>query len=222
MNKLGPYDLNRIYTGDARELALDIPDNSVDLIFTDPVYQNLDDYRWLAETAARVLKDSGHLLTCVGIGYLRETLRALDYRLLHYRWQMGAFQPNGPSRRFCPRGFSKWWSVLWYSKQRNSWPPHHFPDMVKSVGYSNWFGTHEWRKGPTPFISWLNGFTEIGDLVVDFFCGGGTVPAVCKMLSRNYLAFEIDPDVAEQARERVANTQPPLFVPEAEQAAMLI
>ncbi len=216
MTKLGPYELNRIYTGDARELALDIPDNSVDLIFTDPVYQNIDDYRWLAETAARVLKDEGHLLTCFGIGYLRETLQALDARLF-YRWQMGAFQPNGPSRRFCPRGFSKWWSVLWYSKQPKSWPPHHFPDMVRSVGYSGFFGTHKWRKNPAPFISWLNGFTDIGDVVVDFFTGEGTIPAACYSLGRNYLAFEIDPATAELARERVANTQPPLFVVQPEQ-----
>jgi hypothetical protein len=30
------------------------------------------------------------------------------------------------------------------------------------------------------------------------------------MLQRNYIAFEIDPDTAEMARERVLNTQPPL------------
>jgi len=47
---------NQIVTGDARVLAERIPDESIDLIFTDPVYQNIDDYRWLAETAARVLK----------------------------------------------------------------------------------------------------------------------------------------------------------------------
>ena len=38
MTTLGPYDLNTIITGDARELAKAIPDESVDLIFTDPVY----------------------------------------------------------------------------------------------------------------------------------------------------------------------------------------
>lgn len=63
--KLGPYDLNTIVTGDARELAEAIPDNSVDLIFTDPVYDKIDDYRWLAETASRVLKpDRACLVWC--------------------------------------------------------------------------------------------------------------------------------------------------------------
>ena len=45
---IGPYELDRIITGDARELAKAIPDESVDLIFTDPVYDRIDDYRWLA------------------------------------------------------------------------------------------------------------------------------------------------------------------------------
>jgi predicted methyltransferase len=75
---LGPNDENQgIYTGDARELARAIPDESVDLIFTDPVYQNLDDYRWLAETAARVLKPDSACLVFCGIGWLGETIAAL-------------------------------------------------------------------------------------------------------------------------------------------------
>jgi len=39
-------------------------------------------------------------------------------------------------------------------------------------------------------------------------------------LGMHYLAFEIEPDVAERARERVRNTQPPLFVMEPEQTEM--
>ena len=57
-------------------------------------------------------------------------------------------------------------------------------------------------------------------MIFDPFTGGGTVPAVCKMLGRNYLAFEIDPTTADNARLRVQNTQPPLFVLQPEQAEM--
>jgi DNA modification methylase len=35
---LGPYELNTIMTGDARELAKAIPDESVDLLVEDPPY----------------------------------------------------------------------------------------------------------------------------------------------------------------------------------------
>ena len=43
---------------------------------------------------------------------------------------------------------------------------------------------------------------------------------MCKQLNRNYIAFEIDPDTAEIARERVLNTQMPLFIPETEQLVL--
>ena len=215
---LGPNDTpeNGIYTGDARVLAKVIPDESVDLIFTDPVYQNIDDYRWLAETGARVLKPTGMLLVFFGIGYLPATLEALSTYLC-YRWTLGAFQPNGPSRRGPYRGFSKWYGCLWYDLAGDAQTPNHWPDMVTTCGYQNWFGSHKWRKNPVVFHSWLRGFSDVGWTVFDPFTGGGTVPAVCKMLGRRYLAFEIDPATADLARQRVRDTQPPLFVQGAEQ-----
>ena len=43
--------MNEIITGDARELAKDIPDNSIDLIFTDPPYakEYIPLYGWLSK-----------------------------------------------------------------------------------------------------------------------------------------------------------------------------
>ena len=61
---LGPNDENQgVYTGDARHLALDIPDGSIDLIFTDPPYSKkyLPLYGWLAFMAERILKPGGFL-----------------------------------------------------------------------------------------------------------------------------------------------------------------
>ncbi len=225
MDKLGPYILGPmddehqgIYTGDARELAKAIPNESVDLIFTDPVYDRIDDYRWLAETAARTLKPNGSLLTFCGIGYLPQTIRALEESLF-YRWTLGAFQPNGPSRRGAYKGFSKWYACLWFDKNCAGIPSHHWPDMVYSyfVPVALQPGAHKWRKNPSVFLSWLRGFSSVNYTVWDPFVGGGTVPAVCKMLDRRWLAFEIDPDTAAMARERVCNTNPPLPIPEPEQ-----
>lgn len=42
--KLGLYELNCIYVGDAQELAKTIPDESIDLIFTSPPYYNAKEY----------------------------------------------------------------------------------------------------------------------------------------------------------------------------------
>ena len=46
--------------------------------------------------------------------------------------------------------------------------------------------------------------TEPGQLVVDPFCGGGTIPAACKVLGRGWLATEIDRNTALVARKRLA------------------
>jgi len=42
-----------------------------------------------------------------------------------------------------------------------------------------------------------------GDLVLDPFAGVGTCPVVCKRHRRNFLAFEIDPELVEVARKRL-------------------
>jgi len=84
-----------------------------------------------------------------------------------------------------------------------------------------WNG-HDWNKNPLVYLQWLEAFTDSGAVVLDLFSGGATVPAVAKFSGRNYIAFEIDPATADLARERVANTQPPLpgCVPEPEQMTL--
>jgi len=218
---LGPNDTpeNGIYCGDARELSKAVPDESIDLIFCDPIYDRIDDYRWLAETAARVLKPDSACLVWCGIGYLPLQIEALSLHLT-YRWQFAVMQMDGPkcpSKRFFHKGFNKWHSCLWFEKGV-SCPSRHIVDFVISKKESG--NKHKWRKGTGSFRHWINRFVNADATILDPFTGGGTVPAVCKMLGRKYLAFEIEPDTCELARERVRMTQPPLFVPEPEQMGL--
>ena len=210
---LGPNTRNQgIYTGDARELAKAIPDESVDLIFTDPVYDRIDDYRWLAETAKRVLKRDGAVLAFYGIGLLPDTVNALRSGGLKYRWNIPHLTPGASG--YCDTGPSRYMGMLWMDKSGNSTLRPRLYDVVFTNGIQDW---HIWRKNVYGLSLWVNSTTVPDSVVVDFFAGGGTVPAVCKQLGRRYLASEIDPDVAQRARERVRLTQPPLFVPEPEQ-----
>lgn len=209
---LGPNDTleNGIYTGDARDLAKVIPDESVDLIFTDPVYQNIDDYRWLAETGARVLKDGGSLLAWVTV-LSQYDLKPLIGKRLGFCAPLTYVKVGKTYAMFSRRLFVWTTPCLWFAKGKavNSY----MPDTVVST--QSTVGTHKWNKNPEAVLTWLAAFAGI---VFDPFTGGGTVPAVCKMLGRQYLAFEIEPATAELARERVRNTQPPLFVEEPRQA----
>lgn len=207
-----------IVTGDARLLADRIPDASIDLIFTDPVYDRIDDYRWLAETARRVLSDGGNLVAFVSpacqveianifidAGFtwcdfliLRETARR---RYNHGRKVVGLYEV-----------------AAWASKGANRIGKYTNNFSFVSNGYVRPDKYHDWEKEPTGITHWLSRLSEY--VVYDPFTGGGTVPAVCKMLCRHYIASEIDPATAERARERVLMTQPPLFVPVHEQMSM--
>lgn len=111
---------DQIVTGDARVLAERIPDVSVDLIFTDPVYDRIEDYAWLAETAARVLKPDRAALVWCGIQWIRETMNALADGGLSIRWTFGAVRPKGfPSGRFFQKGFSNWQCCVWCEKGKS-------------------------------------------------------------------------------------------------------
>jgi len=200
---------NQIVTGDARILAERIPDESVDLIFTDPIYQNIDDYRWLAETAARVLKPDRACLAFYATPLKDLTIEAMKRGGLSYRWDLSLFLP-GVGGSVVRDIVCKKTDCLWFEKG-TSRTQHHIWDVqfggAIPTGSRN---MHMWCKHEPAIFQWVAAFSEGGSTVVDPFIGGGTVPKVCKMLGRNYVAFEILPDVAELARQRVANTQPPL------------
>lgn len=108
METLGPYQLDTIVLGDACELALDIPDESVDLIFTDPSYRwkDLPLYGWLAKMAARVLKPGGFCLAMAGGLYLDEVFRLMSEHLTFF-WQYGILMTGQRLGIVWPHGNNK-------------------------------------------------------------------------------------------------------------------
>ena len=213
--RLGPYLLgpndtpeNGIYHGDARKLALDIPDESVDLIFTDPVYQNIDDYRWLAETASRVLKPNSACLAFCGIGYIPETHDALRAGGLTYRWRL-VIKPVW-KLEFHGKLLVGSQECLWYEKGKSRLYQSQLDVQMSTQKGNHDVGGANWGKSKQVLLRYLAAFTTGEAVVLDPFTGSATVPAVCRMLDRQYLAFEIEADVCETARQRVWETQPPL------------
>ena len=63
---------------------------------------------------------------------------------------------------------------------------------------------HAWGQGEAEARYLLNWLTEPGSLVVDPFCGGGTIPVACKGLARRRSATERDKETAPEARRRLS------------------
>jgi len=227
--RLGPYELGPggdhegIYTGDAMELALEMPDESVTWAYADPPYWVNYDYgnktdEEMKYVEPEVLVDM--LLRVARCACLSSGMKAF-YRYPECNWQIGWFKPGSTRRSACLNGFNTWEPILVYGKPaKRVWQDSvYLPD---AANHTNDGAFHRCPK-PLRLMTWLiAGFTAPGDIVFDPMCGSGTTAKAAKQLGRHYLAFEIDPATAELARERVRNTQPPLFVADAqpEQLAM--
>ena len=217
---LGPNDENQgIYTGDARELARAIPDESVDLIFTDPVYDRIEDYRWLAETAARVLKH--HKSMIAFCGHLH-TMNAAAASLTNNQLLPGPilehYVAGAVGRIFSHSVQANVLPALWLSRGTPSskW----MAVQERSIAIEK--RGHKWAKAEAMAKYRISRLTGLGEIVIDPFCGGGSHITISKMLGRRWLAFEIDPATAEIARQRIMQTQPPLFVMQPEQMEMTL
>jgi len=207
-----------VKTGDARALVHAIPDKSIDCIFTDPVYDRIADYHWLATTAARVLKPHGVCLVWFATKHLKPVLDALCPPL-HYRWQLVEIQVFSGIKAGTSVISSRHNDCLWLELAPDASRAHTRIWDVSTVSKKerprvpiprNGFA---WSKHPNTVKRWLEAFTQPGDHVLDPFTGHGTVPALCQALGRRCTAFEINPERATRARDRVAGTQPPLFAP---------
>lgn len=198
---LGPYELNTIITGNARELAKEVPDESVDLIFTDPIYWQIDDYLWLALLAQRVLKEGASVLAFVGHAQTAQAQAAMLISGLKPGPVLEHYVAGSVGRLFSHSVQCNVLPCLWFSKgnPNNQWQALQEASKV-GVGENR---THKWGKAEMMALYRIGKFTQAGGIVLDPFCGGGTIPKASKMLQRNFLAFELNPETAQAAREKI-------------------
>jgi DNA modification methylase len=212
---------DQIVTGDARELAARLPDASVDLIFTDPVYERIEDYAWLAEAAARVLKPDGHLLVWQQVSLLPATFDAMNTHMV-YRWTLVMTRSNVATNACRTNFFTHWTPCIWFTKTPDVKPLKRFRDAVDDPYVVNPRVTHKWFKPSKPLRLWLPAFVPVGGVVYDPFTGSGSVPVECKKSGRHFIASEIEQEHVSRARARLDDTQPmhPVFLEEQAELAL--
>jgi len=209
MVKLGEFNLNHIYTGDARALTNNIPDNSIDLIFTDPPYQHefLPLYSWLSKEAARILKPGCLCLAYAGKTAFTEVISRLSEHLDYY-WLFDIYEPGTGASLWAWKLWGNHRPILAFSKGKHS-RDRWLHDAIKGSGRDKRY--HHWGQSQKDAEYFIYSLTDEDSLVLDPFCGGGTVPAACIAVGCNFLAFEIDPQAAKTAKDRIKHQQPPLF-----------
>ncbi len=211
--KVGPYTTGRAYAGDARVLTADIPDSSVDLIFTDPPYlaEFLPLYGWLAQAGARVLKPGGFVLAMAG-GLYADQIMAMMSEHLTYYWTFHVWLSGSTTGKVHPGGnhkpiITRVKPVYAFVREWGS-PRTVLYDPFEGDGNDKRF--HHWGQDMKSARYYIDCFSQPGDLVFDPFVGGGTTAVVCKALQRRWLAFDADPAAVEMTRGRIRN---PLYIP---------
>ena len=220
---LGPYDLNSIITGDARELSKAIPDESVDLILTDPPFginfnygngykddpeQYEDLIKWLIEESNRIIKPGGLVFVFVAQSQLRHIWPIFpeDSRIF-------AACKNFIQIKPCPVQFS-YDPVIFWRKDGTRLKKDSGRDWyIGNTSPVNHRGLNEVKFHSCPksldtIIYMVDNFSPKHGIVLDFFMGSGTTALACKITGRNYWGCEIVPVTAELARQRVTQAQP--------------
>lgn len=205
--------LNTIQNIDCLNGLKILPDKSIDLIFTDPPYglnkvginndKNLDLFYSSLPDSYRVLKDNSFFITFFSTKLLPYIFKNNPFQ---YFWNFILYCPNG--RVISPIGFTKYMSCMVFKKGD--------PKMIKKgkdifvdtpgkmIEPDEGFINHPTPKPKTFIKEILNLFSKENDIVLDPFVGSGSTALACKLLKRNYIGLEINPDYCKLSEGRIS------------------
>jgi len=192
--------------GDFRTAGGVIADNSADLIFTDPPYNEkaVELYRDLSAFAARVLKPGGVCLAYSGHAHLPEVMQALASSLT-YGWTC-AIRHTGGELRFRNLNIRNAWKpvLMFYKPPLDLWWDW-FSDMTTGGMEKD---SHEWQQAESEAAHFIKALCPVGGICVDPFAGSGTSLVAAKKLGLRYIGFEIEEDAYNKAQARLSDDGP--------------
>jgi hypothetical protein len=204
LNAIQESETVKIFSGDFRRVLDFIPEDSVNLIITDPPYLEkfLPLLKDLGKFGNRVLKPSGLLVTYAGNHHLPDFVRLLT-RELTYVWTAAVVYPSSPATLYRYHIKSMWKPVLIFSKSEYA------PALKREWFCDRWEGdgrtkeNHNWEQGLGEAHSLIEYFTFPGDIVVDPFLGSGTTAIAAQRLRRKFIGSDIDEQAVGISRARV-------------------
>jgi len=205
-----PPEICKLFCNDFTKIDSEtIPDNSIDLIFTDPPYgeQYIYLYEDLARLAVRVLKPRGSLVFYSGHIILDEVFNIFSRHKtdLQYWWTL-AVKHNGAKKRVHARSvFAEWKPLIWYTKGEK--PTNILDTMFDHIESSPPDKiSHEWAQSqeePEHIIRYL---TVENQIVLDPMMGSGMTGIAALKLNRKFIGIEIDQERFEIGRNKIASS----------------
>ena len=204
---VGKFETDCIYQADVTkvEFIRQLPEDSVDLIITDPPWDesSLKTYEAAARIAFRTLKPGHFMAIYSGKMFLHQILDILHIAGLEYIWTFSVFQPDSNDKIQKYHLYSAWRPVILVQKPGKRIDMVWMPDSIKSTRDKKY---HEWGQGVELVEKLIGGYSQPGDIVLDPFIGGASVPYVAKTQKRRYIGFDISEETVRLGLSRVNET----------------
>jgi len=192
----------KIFHAKFQEHQENFPDDSVDLILTDPPYPKdfLPLWQDLFSVASRVLKPSAFLVAYSGQLYLDEIFR-MENELIYY-WTANIVFSKKPLIH-ARNVINEWKPILIFQKPPFKKISDTISDTI-SFNYSE-RDMHEKNWGQTikPFEFLIDKFSNPGDLVFEPFAGTGTTLLAAKRMKRICIGTEIEEEYIDLIKGRL-------------------
>jgi len=210
--------INKIICGDCLEVMKGIPDNSVDLVITDPPYgvnwqsnrriikhehiENDDDLSWALPVYSEIYR-----------AMKKDSLMVSFYSWTYVEIFMNVWKQIGlkPKSNFVwvKNNFGLGWftrgqheDAYLLAKGSPSKPKKAISDVLDWKGTGN--ELHPTQKPIGALIPLIETYTEQGGVILDPFNGSGTTCVASKELGRDFIGIEINPKYCEIAQRRLA------------------
>jgi DNA modification methylase len=182
----------------------DIPDDSIDLIFTDPPYakQYLYLYEELANNAPRMLKEGGSLVMYASQYALPEICDYMKNSELKFRWPIAVIHTGSSDKMFSDTVIVTYKPLLWYFKGTQPKILEPIKDSIESKPPNK--SLLSWTRSIVEAEDIISKLTAPNDVVLDCMMGAGTTGIAALKLKRKFVGIELNADTFAIARHKIS------------------
>jgi len=194
----------KLICGDFRTEADQIKDNSIDLVFCDPMYdqKSIGLYADIANVAKRVLKNGCSLILYAGQYFLPEIIKSIESSGsgLNYHWAFCLKLNHGHKLIYNKNVFASWKPLLLYVKGDK---PKFSSDNISDIITSPEKALYRYQQSVEEASYIIKHLTVKNALIADFCCGSCTTGIAALANNRKFIGCEIDKEVFKVAKKRI-------------------
>ena len=209
--------INQIISGDCIKVMKTLPKNSIDLIITDPPYGDNVAY---GMTNKVIKNNENPLINCSALVECYRLLKKNKSMYLFTNWKHYPFLTEFILRytKFRIRHLIVWkkhnfglgWAfrhqyelILILEKGKPKYHLTNFSDVQTCSHINHNQENHPHQKPVDLIIKMIEHSSKEGDIILDPFCGSGSICVACQQTSRKWIGIELDKKYVEMARMRM-------------------